>query len=64
MGKHIMSIPKILVTGGVGYIGSILIPKLLAKDYTVTVLDSLTHGQNSLLECFANPKFDFVKDDI
>ena len=59
-----MSIQRIVVTGGVGYIGSILVPELLAKDYTVTVLDSLIHGQNSLLECFASPKFDFVKGDI
>ena len=55
---------RILVTGGAGYIGSILVPELLIHGYTVTVLDSLTHGQNSLLECFANPNFYFVKGDI
>ena len=55
---------RILVTGGAGYIGAILVPELLANGYTVTVLDSLIHGQNSLLECFANPNFDFVKGDI
>jgi len=64
MGKHIMSIPRLLVMGGVGYIGSILVPELLANGYTVTVLDSLIHGQNSLLECFSNPKFDFMVGDI
>ncbi len=55
---------KILVTGGAGYIGSILVPELLAQGYTVTVLDSLMHGQFSLLDCCANPNFDFIKGDI
>ena len=55
---------KTLVTGGAGYIGSILVPTLLEKGYEVTVLDNLMHGQNSLLECCADPKFDFIKGDI
>ena len=55
---------RILVTGGAGYIGSILVPELLAQDSTVTVLDSLIHGQNPLLECCSNPKFNFIKGDI
>ena len=55
---------KILVTGGAGYLGSIMAPELLAQGYNVTVLDSLMHGQNPLLECCANPKFDFIKGDI
>lgn len=55
---------KILVTGGAGYIGSILVPTLLSQDYKVTVLDSLQFGQTSLLECCSNPHFDFIKGDI
>lgn len=55
---------KILVTGGAGYIGSILVPELLVRGNSVTVLDSLIHGQFSLLDCCANPKFDFMKGDI
>jgi len=55
---------KILVTGGAGYIGSILVPVLLKKGFKVTVLDNLMHSQNSLLECCADPKFDFIKGDI
>lgn len=55
---------KILVTGGAGYIGSILVPTLLAKDYSVTVLDSLLFNQASLLDCCVNPNFDFIKGDI
>lgn len=59
-----MSKEKILVTGGAGYIGSVLVPVLLDKGYSVTVLDTLMYNQNSLLECCLNPEFDFVKGDI
>ena len=59
-----MSDQRLLVTGGAGYIGSILVSALLSRGYTVTVLDSLVHGQYSLLDCCANPNFDFIKGDI
>ena len=55
---------KVLITGGAGYIGSTLTPKLLQKGYHVTVLDSLIFNQSSLLDCCANPHFNFVKGDI
>lgn len=54
---------KILVTGGAGYLGSILVPHLLAEGHEVTVLDALLFRQASLLECCANPRFDFVQGD-
>ncbi len=59
-----MSKEKVLVTGGAGYLGSVLVPILLNKGYKVTVLDSLMHNQSSLLECCVNSDFDFVKGDI
>jgi nucleoside-diphosphate-sugar epimerase len=55
---------KVLVTGGAGYLGSIIVPALLAEGFTVTVLDSLVFNQNSLLECCANPNFEFIKGNV
>jgi len=54
---------KILVTGGAGYIGSILVPALLSQGYSVTVLDSFIPQQAGLLDCCANPNFDVVRGD-
>jgi len=54
---------RVLVTGGAGYLGSILVPTLLENGYRVTVLDNMTYRQNSLLACCANPDFDIVRGD-
>ncbi|MCP5468949.1 MAG: NAD(P)-dependent oxidoreductase [Chlamydiales bacterium] len=54
---------RILITGGAGYIGSILTPLLLEKGYRITVLDNLMYRQVSLLECFGHPSFKFIKGD-
>ena len=55
---------KVFVTGGAGYIGSILVPLLLSKGYEVSVLDNFMYRQTPLLECCANPQFDLIKGDI
>jgi len=55
---------RILITGGAGYIGSVLTPLLLKKGYGVTVLDNLMYRQVTLLDCFADPNFQFVKGDV
>ena len=55
---------KVLITGGAGYIGSILTPYLLQKGYHVTVLDNLMYKQTSLLECCSNKNFNFIRGDI
>ncbi len=54
---------KIFITGGAGYIGSVLVPSLLAAGHKVTVLDSFIHGQSGLLECCAHEGFDVVRGD-
>lgn len=55
---------KILVTGGAGYIGSVLVPELLGLGYQVTVLDNFMYDQNSLLSCCNNDKFSVVRGDV
>lgn len=54
----------ILITGGAGYIGSILTPTLLNEGYHVTVVDNLIYDQTPLLECCHNPKFQFIRGDV
>lgn len=55
---------NVLITGGAGYIGSILTEKLLQNGYTVTVLDSLIYNQLSLLGFCHNKQFKFVHGDV
>ena len=54
---------SILVTGGAGYLGSILVPELLEAGHRVTVLDSFMYLQNSLSHVCANPNFDVINGD-
>lgn len=54
---------NILVTGGAGYIGSVLVPKLLHAGYSVTVLDNFMFGQASLAECCGFDAFEVVRGD-
>ena len=54
---------SIFVTGGAGYLGSILVRELLAAGHRVTVLDNFMYGQNSLGHVCANPNFDVVNGD-
>jgi nucleoside-diphosphate-sugar epimerase len=54
---------RILVTGGAGYIGSVLTPALLAKGHEVTVLDNFMYHQSSLMDCCHFEKFQVVRGD-
>jgi len=54
----------VAVTGGAGYIGSILCEHLLAKGYRVSVLDNLLFSQQSLLHLCANPDLNFTFGDV
>ena len=54
----------ILITGGAGYIGSLLTSELLRANYRVTVLDSLLFGGEALVPFLHHPNFHFVKADV
>ncbi len=55
---------KILVTGGAGYIGSVLTRLLLEKGHHVRVLDKLMYGGEPIVDLFNYPNFEFVKGDV
>lgn len=56
---------RVLVTGGLGYLGSITCEHLLAAGYAVTALDNLMYGNGQgLYHLCANPAFDFIKGDV
>ncbi len=55
---------RILVTGGAGYIGSILVPRLLSAGHQVTVVDNFMYGQTSLLDCCASEQLTIVRGDV
>lgn len=55
---------RVLITGGAGYLGSVLTEKLLLSGYTVTVLDNLLYKQQSLLHLFKYENFTFVHGDV
>jgi len=54
---------NILVTGGAGYLGSMIIPELLSLGHKVTVLDNFMFKQNPLAHVCANPEFDVIRGD-
>jgi len=56
-GRHV------LITGGAGYIGSVLCKQLLERGFRVTVLDTFLYRQNSLLDCCAHDGFQVVRGD-
>ncbi|MBN1305111.1 MAG: NAD(P)-dependent oxidoreductase [Anaerolineales bacterium] len=54
----------VLITGGAGYIGSLLTGQLLRSGYRVSVVDSLLFGGESLLGYLSHPNFQFTKADV
>lgn len=55
---------RVVVTGGAGYIGSVLCERLLDAGYHVTVVDNLMYGQHSLFQLCADSHFEFVCGDV
>ena len=58
------STPHVLVTGGAGYLGSILVPSLLARGCSVSVVDNFMYGQTPLLDCCHDEKLSIVRGDV
>lgn len=58
------NVVKVLITGGAGYIGSVLTKELLCKGFEVKVLDKFMYGQNSLLDCCCHENFSIIRGDI
>jgi nucleoside-diphosphate-sugar epimerase len=55
---------KILITGGAGYLGSVITGRMLNAGYEVIVLDKLIFNQVSLLTYTSNPNFKFIYGDV
>jgi nucleoside-diphosphate-sugar epimerase len=55
---------SVLITGGAGYLGSVLTEVLLNKGYRVTVLDNLIYKQTSVAPFAYHPNFNFVLGDV
>lgn len=55
---------RVLVTGGAGYIGSVLVPAMLARGHAVTVIDNFMYRQTGLLDCCADPGFTVIRGDV
>ena len=55
---------KVLITGGAGYLGSVMTKELLTNGYEVTVLDNLVYKQTSLLHVCNDINFNLVKGDV
>ncbi|MDB2701045.1 SDR family oxidoreductase [Alphaproteobacteria bacterium] len=55
---------KVLITGGAGYLGSVMIPDFLMKGYDVTVIDNFMYKQNSLNNMCINKNFNIVNGDV
>ena len=55
---------KILITGGAGYIGSVLSRKLLNLWYIVTIIDNFIYDQNLLIDLIKNNRFNIINGNI
>jgi len=62
--KNSQKIKKVLVTGGAGYIGSVLVPKLLKKGYQVRVLDLYLYGEDVFDEIKNHPGLKEIRGDL
>lgn len=59
-----LTIKKVLVTGGAGYVGAVLVPKLLDRGFDVRVLDLFIYGDNIFNDIGVRPGLKLIKGDI
>lgn len=57
-------IKRLLVTGGAGYLGSVLVPMLLDEGYDVVVFDRLLFGRRPLAPVLEHPRFRLIEGDV
>lgn len=62
--KEIMKKESVLITGGAGYLGSVITDELLKTGYSVTCYDNLMYSQKNIPPFFNNPNFDFIYGDV
>ena len=55
---------RIFVTGAAGYIGSVLVPRLLSEGHSILAMDNLIYQPTSLLACCHDERFEFVRGDV
>jgi nucleoside-diphosphate-sugar epimerase len=63
-GAQVTNMQQILVTGGAGYVGSVLVAELLKAGHKVKCLDRFFFGKESLADVISNPNLEIIKDDI
>jgi nucleoside-diphosphate-sugar epimerase len=63
LGERETASMRVLITGGAGYLGSVLVGHLLRKQHRVTVLDNLLYGVQGLYQYCPSDGFDFVRGD-
>ncbi len=61
---RVNSVKNVTVIGGAGYIGSVLVRKLLESGYSVTVLDALLYGDESIRDLRDHSEFELIQDDL
>ena len=54
---------RVLITGGAGYIGSVMVPALVGTEFSVTVLDNFRYRQSSLFDCCYQKQFQVIAGD-